>query len=848
MDEQITSNNGNPLSQDVKLLGNLLGHIIREQHGNDALELVEDVRRIAKARRAGDDDTATQQLHDLIQRVDLPHKTILIKAFSNYFQLINIAEDQQRIRILRERERQDGLRESIEHAIRELAQQGATAPDIQNLLKQLHIRLVLTAHPSEAKRKEILIKLRHIAQMMDERERQDLVPREARLLEEEMGAEIEELWQTRPIRARQTTVADEVDMGVYFLTATIMDVAVTIYDEVQYSLEQIYPDADWTKLPRFLRYASWIGGDRDGNPNVTTDVTMQTLATLQKTIRGVYLDEIAFLRDHLTQAVDEVPVSDALRENVQAHPDLQTRYPSEYYRQQMDIIGQKLEADDYQNSRELSDDLEIVAQSLRDNRGERVASSHLRRLIRKVGIFGMHMVPLEVREDAVLHAHTVHELFAHYGIAEDYQSLSEADKQTLLTREISNLRPLFPTNTQHFSEISQRIIATWRMIAEAHQKYSISVIDTVIASMSQQPSDVLTMLLFASEVGIADDVAIVPLFETINDLYNAPDVMTQLFENVAYRQHLEALKDERGLWQQVMIGYSDSSKDGGYLASNWHLYQAQQRLTETCLAQNVSLEVFHGRGGSIGRGGGPTNRAIRSQPPMSVRGGIKITEQGEVIAYRYSNHHIANRHLQQVVSASLLALYNTQQEHIIHDHWRDAMHAVSESGRQAYRQLVYETDDFIAYWQQTTPINELSELRISSRPAKRKSKGGFAAMRAIPWMFSWMQSRAIIPSWYGIGYAFQRFSKDNETGMATLQEMYRDWAFFKAIIDNAQLDVAKADMGIASLYADLCTDEGLRDNIFQQIESEHQRTYAILCEITQQPQLLEHMPSNTHIY
>jgi len=407
----------------------------------------------------------------------------------------------------------------------------------------------------------------------------------------------------------------------------------------------------------------------------------------------------------------------------------------------------------------------------------------------------------------------------------------------LLTREILNPRPLFPPHPDGLSETTRRIIDTWQMISSAHEKYGAVVIDTVIASMCQQPSDVLAMLLFASEVGIDTHVQIVPLFETIQDLRNAPDVMTRLFSNPAYKRYMDARGDHR---QQVMIGYSDSSKDGGYLASNWNLFKAQDQLARTCEEQGIALEFFHGRGGSIGRGGGPTNRAILSQPPRSLRGGIKITEQGEVIAYRYSNAEIAHRHLQQVMNAALRGLSN-EEGHNIEPEWFDAMEKMAEYGRETYRDFVYNSDGFLPYWQAATPINELSQLRISSRPAKRSQKGGFSAMRAIPWVFSWMQSRAIIPSWFGIGSACQRYCDETENGIETLQIMYREWPFFRTVIDNAQLDVAKADMGIARLYSTLVEDDAVREEMFSRIEAEHTLAYDMICSVTGQPQLLENM-------
>ncbi len=832
------------LSADIKLLGGLLGEIIREQHGEEAFDLVEQVRALAKARRSAEPGAA-DELEKVIAGLDLVSQKILVKAFSNYFQLINIAEDYQRIRVLRQREADNVLAESIDDAIRILYEAGLSTEQVQYLLNHLRVRLVLTAHPSEAKRTEVLLKLHDLAEMIELNDRPDVLPRERRLLEAKLREEIEELWQTRVTRASSKTVEDEVNFGLYFITSTIMDVAIDIYGEVEYSLNKYYPEGDWSNPPGFLRFASWIGGDRDGNPNVTSDVTLQTLAMLRTAAREVYLEEVARLGEHFTQTIDEVTVSPQLLRAVREYETTSARFPGEIYRQQMDIIWQRLYHDEYSTNRELLHDLLLVDASLRQHNGLHVANGSLLRLIRKVRLFGLHLAPLDIREDARLQAAALDELFRYYGIAQQYRKMPEKDKQELLTEEIRNPRPFFPYDISEFSETTQRVIHTWRMIAAAHQRYGTIVIDSVIASMSEQPSDVLTMLLLAGEVGIENDVDLVPLFETIDDLYRGPEIMKTLFESAEYRKHMEARGVRRGPHQQIMIGYSDSSKDGGYIASNWNLYLAQKRLIEVCETHGVSLQLFHGRGGSIGRGGGPTNRAILAQPPASLKGGIKITEQGEVIAYRYGNAHIARRHLHQVMHASLIAL-GTPREVTVLPEWDKAMDILSEAGRVAYRKLVYETSSFLEYWNQATPIHELALMPISSRPAKRAQKGGFDSIRAIPWVFSWMQSRAIIPSWYGVGAALAAYCEANPQGINALREMYREWPFFNALIENVQLDVAKADMGIAGIYASLVIDERLREDIYGQINAEHERTYRYLCQVLEQDELLDNTPVIKH--
>jgi phosphoenolpyruvate carboxylase len=819
----MTNQNGsstNPLSADIHLLGSLLGVVIREQHGDDALNVVERVRASAKARRAGDDSA---DLVGMVGDLDLAVQRVLVKAFSNFFQLINIAEDQERIRVLRERERSGAIHETIDEAIRLLKESGRRADEVRALIEHSRVRLVMTAHPTEAKRQEILVKLRHIAQMVAQQDHGSLLPREERTLKSALAEEIEELWQTRPTRAARADVLDEVQFGIYFLTSVMMDVTLDVLGDLIDALSIHYPGEDWSDLPSPLRFASWIGGDRDGNPRVTPEITEQTLACLRAATRRLYLDEIASLRDHLTQDAGESGAAS----------------DEPFYRALVQPIGERLERDEYATGADLLADVRRLQDHLRAHHGARVAAGTVGRLLRKIELFGLHLVPLEVREDARVQAAALDEIFAAYGIADHYVDLPEEEKQAVLRREIANTRPLFPAEP-HFSEQTNMVIATWRMIARMHRQHSPACIDTAIASMSTAPSDVLTLLLLAAEVGVDGHLDLVPLFETVDDLDHAPIIMTALFDMPEYRAYLAA----RGHHQQIMIGYSDSGKDGGYLASNWGLYVAQERLYETCHAHEIDLELFHGRGGSIGRGGGPTNRAILSQPRGTMLGRIKITEQGEVIAYRYGNAEIGRRHLHQVLNAVLLAAGAPDRFAAPLPEWRAAMDTLADAGRAAYRRLVYETPDFLTYWQEATPLQEIAAMPIGSRPAKRGS-GGFTQVRAIPWVFSWMQSRAVIPSWYGVGQAFEHYCSLDDCegeGLTQLQAMYCDWPFFHALMQNVELDLAKADMGIAEQYAALVTDSALRDAIFGDIRAEHVRACHYICVITGQDDLLSGNP------
>jgi phosphoenolpyruvate carboxylase len=832
-----------PLSADIKLLGNMLGTIIREQQGEAIFELVEDVRAAAKDRRQ-EEPGAAQTLQKLIQDTTLDQKRMLTKAFSNYLQLINIAEEQHRIRTLRRREIERGVSESTTRAICDLSEQGVPAERIREMLEQIRVRLVLTAHPSEAKRQEVLIKLRDVADMLYTLDQSNPLPQEEQFIQDDIIRRIEQLWLTRPTRAAKATVTDEVQYGLYFLTNVIMTGVVNVYEVLRAALERYYPEDDWSALPPVLTFGAWMGGDRDGNPNVTPQVTLDTLARMREAVREVYLTEIAYIGDRLTQDQEESPPSVELASRWPTVVAEQTQYPGEIYREVMAAIYDQLQSDTSMTSDDLLSDLRIVANSLKKNKSRHSAGGTLGWLIHKVEVFGLYLVPLDIREDARLQREAIAEIFQHYGLAENYAELAEDVKQTLLTREIANNRPIFPSEPA-FSETTNNIIATWRMIAKAHRRFGKKSINTYIASMSQHPSDVLTMLLFAREVGVAEDLDITPLFETVDDLMNAPAVMTTLFDNDEYSRYLQARRTQDGLLrQQIMIGYSDSNKDGGYLASNWSLYQAQESLAEVCQARGVRLQFFHGRGGSIGRGGGPTNRAIRSQPPRSLHGEIKITEQGEVIAYRYSNQAIAHRHLNQVLHAVLMQTANPN-EQVIDPAWVNAMTILADTSRKAYRNLVYETEGFLDYWRQATPINELALMQIGSRPTKRK-KGGFEAIRAIPWVFSWMQNRAIIPSWFGIGIAMQAYCEDNADGLDTLQMMYQEWPFFKALIENVELDVLKADMGIAALYAELVENPEWREAIFTRIREEHALATEYICAVSGYDELLDRLPVIKH--
>ncbi len=806
--------------------------MLREQHGQDAFDLEERVRKAAIARRDGD-QRAAETVVEAIGSADLEAKRVLTKAFSNYFQLVNIAEDQQRIRVLRGREARGELGESVPAALDELHAAGWGPAEVRRALEELSITLVLTAHPTEAKRQEVLIKLRSIADLVDRRERLDLLPREQADLEARLLKRIEELWQTKPTRSEAPSVMDEVDFGLYFLTSVIMDVTVEVYEEVRDGLSRRYPEESWSDLPVFLSFASWIGGDRDGNPEVTPEVTVETTERMRRAARRIYMRDLEALRDAFTQSIGETEFSTSILDAVAGRDDLQAMYPDQPYRQYISLLLERFEDDSYRDREGLIEDLRRVRRSLLEHRGVYAAEGPLWRLIQKIRVFGLNIAPLDVREDARRITQALHEILG--DLPED-----ESGRQARLESELERNEP-WDLSGRDLSESTQGVLAIWRLLADMIERYGPQSVSSVIGSMSRTIEDVLAMLVFSRAFGVAEFVDVVPLFETIEDLDRGPRVMDRLFSVGGFREHVR----RRGDRQQIMIGYSDSDKDGGYLASNWALHVAMERMAAVCHRHGVTLELFHGRGGSIGRGGGPTNRAILSQPPSATEDGkIRMTEQGEVIAYRYANAAIARRHLHQVFHASLLASTLRSSEKIKSE-WRQAMEQLARSGQEAYVDLVYHTEGFLEYWKQSTPFPELTQLQIGSRPSKRR-EGGFEEVRAIPWVFSWMQCRVILPSWYGVGTALEGFVDMEGDGLERLRRMYAEWPFFRLMIENAELDLAKVEMDIAERYLPLVREADRGRELFGLLKAEFERSRRAILRVTERDELLDRLPVIKH--
>jgi len=858
------------LRSTIRFLGNLLGETIIEQEGQAIFELEEEIRNLAKNWRAEGDPSGFQaQLDSMVHTlIEEPHKALaVLKAFTTYFQLINIAEEQQRIYVLRDRarrahEQNTPVPETIAHGIRRLADEGLTAAEIRELLNGLFIMPVFTAHPTESKRRTILLKLKDIANALYDMGYRHLLPTEEDVLIQRIRENIVLLWQSDETRDRRPTVMDEVREGLYYYEATLFRLTPLIYRELARALAESYPGEPFA-LPTFLRFGSWIGGDRDGNPFVTVATTEEALREQKETILKHYNIEVDWLYNNLSPAQTRVGISEALQESITRdftlvpanEIEVLERFRLEPYRQKLIMMFRRLRATRaendipwqsrnqgapsnpraYTNAQEFLTDLTLISESLCANQGQRLAEGRLADLIRAVEIFGFHLATLDIRQHAERHRQAMTEILEYYHLTEDYAQMAEAERVALLSHEILSQRPLTARLT--FSPETNQTVELFRLIRRARQEIGAPAIQTYIISMTTAVSNLLEVLLFARDADLFGEIDVVPLFETIDDLLAAPQIMSMLFENAAYQRHLTA----RGNRQQIMIGYSDSNKDGGYLRANWMLFQAQRNLARTCDDYGVQLTLFHGRGGTLGRGGGPANRAILAQPQESVRGRIKITEQGEVLSSRYDEVELAHRHLEQVVNAVLLSsgrrpYYPQEQE------WAAVMETLSQVAYQKYRALV-EKPTFVRYFHEATPIDHVDQLNIGSRPARRKKTEAITDLRAIPWVFSWTQSRVNLPSWYGVGSALFSWLTDENGAiqperLATLRQIYVSWPFFRTVLDNVQVGVAKADIHIAQLYASLATPE-LQEEIFADLAAEFERTRAMLLQITENKELLD---------
>jgi phosphoenolpyruvate carboxylase len=852
------------LSEQVHRLGDLLGETLVEQEGRRLFDRVEEVRALAKAHRAGDAG-AGKHLLARIESLPLAEAHGVVKAFAAYFQLVNLAEEEERIRILRRRareahERGEPMGETIAAAIRHLRQEGVGADELQALVSRLLIMPVFTAHPTEAKRRTILTKLGRLAEALHRLDFASPTPEEAEELMHLVREEVVSLWQTEETRHYRPLVTDEVINGLYYFETTLFDLVPGVRRRLRRALAAEYPERTF-EVPLFLRFGSWIGGDRDGNPHVTARVTEDALREHKATALRLYQRALDRMRGLISTA-DSFGITEALRASLRADealfPDEMRRagerYPRQPYRQKLALVyrklGATLEANSrpwrpdyrprpgvYESSADFVQDLDVLQSSLRAHRGERLADGRLGVLREQAETFGFHLASLDLRQHAQRHAAALAEVFARYGLANDYGAWSEPRKLDLLTRELLSPRPLTPAELDFSGETNEALLA-FRVARRAHARVGPSAVDTYIVSMSQGPSDVLAPLLMAKDAGCADEFDVVPLFETVKDLHAAPAVMATLFANPAYAAHLA----RRARGQAVMIGYSDSNKDAGYVTASFELHRAQRALADVCGSHAVSLLLFHGRGGSVGRGGGPTSRAILAQPRESVAGRLRLTEQGEAITNRYASRDLAERHLEQLVHAVLVTSLSRERADPARDaSWRSLMSEISTEAEKSYRALVHGNPALVSYFYAATPIDEIAFLNLGSRPARRRPGAGLEDLRAIPWVFAWTQSRVNLPAWYGLGSALDGWAGSDDARWRELSAAYRDWTFFRALVDNAQLSLRKADLLIAEVYSSLATPED-RAFVFPRLRAEYERTEQALERLTGQTDLLDNEP------
>ena len=836
----------------INLLGDTLGAVLRAQESVALFETEESVRALAKARRAGDPEAAGR-LAAAVAALPLDAARATASAFAVYFDLVNLAEETHRIQALRARERAHDpapIAESVGAAIARLKTEGVTEAAMAALLADLHVELVLTAHPTEAKRRTILSKLQRVAELLSRLHGPDLLPAERRAHTASLRAEITALWLTDRSRTTKPAVTDEVRTGLYFVDAIFWDALPRLTADLAAALHAHYPSLAPTS--RWLTLASWIGGDRDGNPSVVASVTAETL----RLHRGLAVERH---RRALREAARRLSVSgrrcppspalaawlDARRPLPARVAYLEARYADEPYRLALSLLAADLEvaSGEDMTARLLDDaphralaqasEIEGVVGEVAGALPPELAEDMLGPLRAQLACFGLHGARLDVREDSGRLAAALGVLLTGLGREAGFAEADEPERarrvQALLAEPPPKLAEIVAAARDEPTAETWRL---FRLLARARDVYGREPLGPFVISMTRGPADVLTVLLLARWAGGDAGLAIVPLFETLDDLDAAPRILEALFRLPVYRAHLAGGRDE----QMVMIGYSDSNKDGGYLAANWALYRAQEAIARVCAEHGVRLTLFHGRGGTVARGGGPVGRAIRAQPPGTVRGRFRLTEQGETIASRYEDPALAHRQLEQIVSAVLLASAEGPRADVAAP-WRGAIETMAAAAHAEYLALVDGTPGFLDYWQAATPIDEISRLRIGSRPTARRggalTRGG---VRAIPWVFSWMQSRFNLPGWYGLGAALARVERGR------LREMYEVWPFFRALLDNAEMSLLKADMGIAALYSSLVPDRTLADAVFARVTAEHARARDAVLGATGRAALMEGDP------
>jgi len=835
-----------PLRRDVRSLGILLGRVLVEQEGEEFFEIVERLRRLLIQHRdqAGSgssrnfDSGLMAQAHEVVRGLSVEDAYRVTKAFAVYFELTNLAETNHRKRRRRAARLQAG-RSPIEGSFRgtlfRFRAAGMPLHEVLGGLKKICVTPVFTAHPTEITRHTIRLKRRRIARLLERLDHVLLSQADALEYEAEILQEITALWQTDEVRLKKPTVRDEIHMGLDYFPMVLFETVPRLYAELEESLADLYgAKAGEARLPELLHFGSWIGGDRDGNPYVTAASTRDALRIARHLIIDHYVSEVTRLVSQLSMSLRRIGVSEPLAERVKVYEttlgEEHSRWKRitevEVYRHFLDFVAARLRfsrdssthAHAYVSAAEFENDLLVVRESLCANRGERLVELLIDPLLRKVRTFGFHLYRLDIRQHS-----------------------------RALTQAVSDLAsaviPQDPVKARELPAPSADSLETFRAVAELKKTLAPEAIRNFIVSDTQSEEDVLNVVRLAEVCGVScaasgrdPGLQPVPLFESIAALRSAASVMKRLWESPDYK----ALLESWGHAQEVMLGYSDSNKDGGMLTSTWELHKAQRDLHRAARESRVNLHLFHGRGGTVGRGGGPTHAAILAQPPGDFSGEIRVTEQGEVLTWKYSDAVLAEWNLEIMIAASLEALVSPSQPSPEQaGRWDEAMDAISQEAFTFYRERIAEDSEVLEYFEQATPVNELEHARIGSRPARRSASRRLEDLRAIPWVFGWMQSRHAVPAWFGVGYALERFMVDSPANAQLLRDMMKGFPLFSSLVRNVEIAMAKADMSIARLYAELVTDARIRDRVYAMLAEEFVRTRVVILSIAEQSDLLE---------
>ena len=873
-----------PLVDDIRLLGSLLGDTIKEQEGEGFFELVESIRQISVRFYREDDKTARTQLTDLLRSLTPTESVVVIRAFSYFSHFANLAEDEHHIRRTRAHDiagspPREG---SLAHCLIRLVNNKISPDEIYGLLERTLISPVLTAHPTEIRRRSTMRRELQMAELLDKLDRGGWTRDERHETLDKLRRAILGLWQTNLLRQSKMTVLDEVTNGLSYYDYTFLKEVPRLHEALADRLDELTnpnrnsqsgqpgPPQPAPNIPSFLKVGSWIGGDRDGNPFVTEHVLRETLTQHGAKILTYYDVELEKLQQELALSSILVATSPELDELAGPDDTTANHHVAEPYRRAIAHIRDRLGAtlstltqpigattttqseNGYETPAAFLADLDTIHNSLWENGSQQLTRGRLRLLRRTVRCFGFHLARLDLRQNSSVHENTVAELLEVVRPGTAYAELGEDARVELLSRELSEARPLVRPRWS-YSEAAASELGILEAARQGRQRFGEDAIVTSIVSNTENPSDLLEVAILLKEAGIvspegACGVDIVPLFETIADLRNCVATMDRLLGVPAYRR----LVDARGGIQEVMLGYSDSNKDGGYLTSGWELYKAETRLIELFKRHGVRLRLFHGRGGTVGRGGGPSYQAILAQPAGAVDGQIRMTEQGEIISSKYTNPQLGRRNLEILVAATLEATLMPHAAPVedVNNSARsggfgemgEIVDDLSSRAFSAYRALVYETPDFAKYFRHSTVINEIATLNIGSRPASRRSLDRIEDLRAIPWVFSWSQSRVMLPGWYGVGSAISAWCDEHVGGMEKLQALFRSSPFFRTQISNIDMILAKANLAIARRYSELVENAALRDQVAAQIETEHKRTVDAVLAIAGTERLLEQNP------